>query len=729
MLSDNEILNVVRSAASNTIGTSDNDSELGQQRADAIDYYHGKMDDMPALPGWSKVTTRDVFQTIESILPDILEVFTSSEDIMEFKPESEEDVDRARQETDVVNQVFYQDNRGFLVLYTFIKDALQAKNGFVKVWWEDSETEEQEHYFDQTDIDLAILQDDLDVEVDDIETFAPDEDDKEVEIVDGQLVEGETKKLHNVIVTRSKDASLARVMAVPPEEIAVSAEAKTLQSAELVRHVPKDVTRSQLLEMGLPEDKVEQLGTIGEDETEEEIARDKLFQRDVRKKTLNRSQDKVEVADNYIRIDIKENGKSELWHIMTGDDDTVLLDKTRITRVPISTMTPIIEPHQLFGISLADLVMDLQRIKTFFTRAAIDNAAALNNQRPIISESQMADSTIDDVLMNRPSAPIVVAGDVRSAITYAQNNNISGDMIGLIKYFDTVQAERTGVTRFGQDMDPDGLKRDISATEFSGQRMDALKAVRLIALIFAETGIRDMMVNIHHVLQSHSGNKKKAIRLNNKFVDVNPREWRTRTDMQINIGLGTGTKQEQIAQLNFILAQQKEAFATQNLQDGPMVTLEQIRYTMGRIIELMGFKTSEAFFNEVGPQPKPEQQEPAPDPVLIAAQMKAQNDKEKNGIEREKNLINAQIKQEDNELDRQVEIFQITQELQLAAQAQNQEFDFKTAVAQAKLLLENKKIDLRAEETGINMGINFAERLEGISTDLGRPVEVGGEAG
>ena len=146
MLSDSEILNVVRSAASNTIGTSDNDSELGKQRADAIDYYHGKMDDMPALPGWSKVTTRDVFTTIESILPDILEVFTSSEDIMEFKPETEEDVDRARQETDVVNQVFYQDNRGFLVLYTFIKDALQAKNGFVKVWWEKKDSEEIEKY-------------------------------------------------------------------------------------------------------------------------------------------------------------------------------------------------------------------------------------------------------------------------------------------------------------------------------------------------------------------------------------------------------------------------------------------------------------------------------------------------------------------------------------------------------------------------------------------------------
>ena len=95
MLSDKEILSAVRAEAANTIGTSDVDSELGKQRAAAIDYYHGKMDDFPALPGWSKVTTRDVFQTIESALPDLLEIFASTEDVMEFLPEGEEDIEKA----------------------------------------------------------------------------------------------------------------------------------------------------------------------------------------------------------------------------------------------------------------------------------------------------------------------------------------------------------------------------------------------------------------------------------------------------------------------------------------------------------------------------------------------------------------------------------------------------------------------------------------------------------
>lgn len=727
MLSELEILNVIRNENANTIGTSDTSSELGKQRSKAIDYYHGKMRDLPPLPGWSGVTTRDVFQTIESALPDLLEIFTSNEDIMEFLPEEEEDIQKARQETDVVNHVFYQENKGFLVLYTFIKDSLQAKNGFVKTWWEDRETSDEEHYFNQSDVDLAILQSDDNVEISEIESVVVDPDNLETLVEGGELVEGDPIKSHNVVITRTKDASRVRVQAVPPEEVAVSSEALDLQSATLVRHTPRDKTRSNLLEIGVDPEKVNSLKSVDDDDSEESLARDILFDDDtLNQNANNRSQQNVDVADNYIRLDMRENGKSELWHVMTGDDDTVLLSKTRIARVPISTMTPIIEPHKLFGLSLADLVMDLQRISTFFTRAAIDNAAALNNQRPIISEDGMADSTIDDILMNRPASPIVVKGDVRQAMTYASNNNIAPDMVGLIQYFDSVKTERTGITRFGQDMDPNAIRKDISATEFAGQRSDALKTIKLIARIFAETGLKDMMINIHHALQSHSGNKDRAFRLNGKFVQVNPREWRARTDMEINIGLGTGTKQEQIAQLGGILEQQKIAFVTQGNKDGDLVKLSQIRHTLARIVELQGFKTADAFFEQVDDDRKVPEEKEQPNPELLKIQADSQNNQQKNQIEHQNNVMNAKIKQQDNQQKLELQAFQIVSELQMKAEAQGMEFDFKAAVAEAKLALEQQKIDLSVEEKGINMGVSFAKDLDSISTDLTDSVRVGG---
>lgn len=731
MLNDQEILNAVRAEAANTIGTSHTDSELGRQRSEAIDYYHGKMDDFPPLPGWSMVTMRDVFETIESIMPDLLDIFSSSEDIMEFMPEGEEDVDRAQEETDVVNHVFYQQNSGFLILYTFIKDALMAKNGFTKTWWEQKQSDEIEEYFDIDDEAFAVLEDDDNIEITDVETikkktgeFAPSiiVDDQgnpttgpEIEIV---------LTTHNVTAKRSKDASQVRVQAIPPEEVAISREALSLQSASLVRHVPKHVTRTQLLELGVDPTKVNTLQTIGVRDTEEELARDTLFRHERHKKTINKANQRVDVADNYVRIDVNENGKSELWHVMTGSKDTVLLSKTRITRVPISTITPIIEPHQIFGTSIADLVIDIQRIRTFLVRAALDNAAATNNQRPIISESASTPTTIDDILMNRPGSPIIVKGDVRAALTYAPNNNIAGDMVSLTQYFDTVRTERTGVQRFGQSMNPDAIRKDVSATEFAGTQADFLKATKLIARIFAETGLKDLMINIHHTLKSHSGDKKLSIRLNGTFTDVDPRSWINRTDMQINVGLGTGTKAEQIAQLNQILERQLQAYQVQGFQDGDLVKLSQIRYTLGRITTLQGFKTADAFFNPIDDDreipPPPEQ---APDPALVKIESDAQIAREKLQIEQQKNSVDAQIALKKNDDDLQLKIFQITQELELKARELKLEFDFKTTRAQAELILKARQIESNEIAEGARMGVDFAERADNI----GSGVNIGGD--
>jgi hypothetical protein len=44
-----------------------------------------------------------------------------------------------------------------MTLYSFIKDALLQKVGIVKVWWEETEQEERETYYDLTDDQFALL--------------------------------------------------------------------------------------------------------------------------------------------------------------------------------------------------------------------------------------------------------------------------------------------------------------------------------------------------------------------------------------------------------------------------------------------------------------------------------------------------------------------------------------------------------------------------------------------
>lgn len=126
-----------------------NASQLASERADAMMYYLGDMSkDMPTQDGRSKAVSTDVADTIEGLLPWVMDIFAGSDEVVRFEPVGPEDEEAAQQETDYVNHVFMQQNPGWMTLYTFFKDALLQKNGFVKVWWEETEQEQRETYFD-----------------------------------------------------------------------------------------------------------------------------------------------------------------------------------------------------------------------------------------------------------------------------------------------------------------------------------------------------------------------------------------------------------------------------------------------------------------------------------------------------------------------------------------------------------------------------------------------------
>ena len=133
-------------------------ARLSEERADAMDYYLGDMSkDMPAQDGRSRAVSTDVSDTIEGLLPNLMDIFAGSDEVVRFEPVGPEDEEAAQQETDYVNHVFMQQNNGFMVLYSFVKDALLSKVGIVKVWWEEREEEERETYYDLTEDQFAML--------------------------------------------------------------------------------------------------------------------------------------------------------------------------------------------------------------------------------------------------------------------------------------------------------------------------------------------------------------------------------------------------------------------------------------------------------------------------------------------------------------------------------------------------------------------------------------------
>lgn len=152
-------------------------SKLSGERADAMDYYNGHMEkDMPAPEGRSQAVSSDVADTVEGMMPPLMEIFFGGDEVVKFEPVGPDDVKAAEQETDYVNHVFTQVNPGFLVTYSFIKDALLSKVGVVKVWWEEKTLEERESYYDLTPDEFALLMADDDVEIVEHTEHAPGED-------------------------------------------------------------------------------------------------------------------------------------------------------------------------------------------------------------------------------------------------------------------------------------------------------------------------------------------------------------------------------------------------------------------------------------------------------------------------------------------------------------------------------------------------------------------------
>src|ERR1700716_313508 len=195
---------------------SDLKAMLASERADAMDYYLSDMShDMPSPEGRSRAVSTDVADTIEGLMPSLMEIFGGGDEVVRFEPVGPEDVAAAEQETDYVNHVFMQANPGFLILYSFIKDALLSKVGVVKVWWEERSLEERETYYDLPDDGYAILAAEPDIEI------VAHRARPAVASPEGDETPEGLPLLHDVECVRARSAAGVKIEPVPPEGVGI----------------------------------------------------------------------------------------------------------------------------------------------------------------------------------------------------------------------------------------------------------------------------------------------------------------------------------------------------------------------------------------------------------------------------------------------------------------------------------------------------------------------------
>jgi hypothetical protein len=593
--------------------------QLSQSRKKSIEYYLG--DKLGTeIDGRSQVVSTDVSDTVESILPNLLRIFTASDKVVRCDPVTAEDVPLADQATAYINHVFYKDNNGFQLLYNFFKDALIEKNGFLKIYYDESEKVEHETYKNLTQAEKDALNDTQD-EIEEVEEEVFEDEkakeafDKQIEALEAQgldtsQIQKPNFNLYNCKIKRIKKQGKIKIESVPPEEFLIDRTAKSIDDAEFVSHKVL-MTRSEIIEMGFDEEEVMQLPTSSVDiYNNEEIVRQRNIDEYPVDTPADKSTEKVLVYESYIRYDADGDGIAELRKIISaGDDGYTVLENMPCDNIPFVTITPIPMPHRFYGRSISELVEDIQLMKSTVMRQLLDNMYLTNNNRVAIMDGMV---NMDDLLTTRPGGVVRTKQPPSQVMQPLQAQPISQQAFPLLSYLDSVREVRTGITKQVQGLDPDTLSAK-TATGVNALMTQTQMRSELIARIFAETGVKDLFRKIFELMVKYQ-DKERIVMLNNQYVPVKPTEWRDKFNINIVVGLGTGSKEQQILLLNNILERQIQAFSLQGGKEMPMVTLKNMYNTLSKIIENAGLKNVESYF--VDPDlGKQMMQPPAPPPL------------------------------------------------------------------------------------------------------------------
>jgi hypothetical protein len=600
------------------------DTELSQKRAKALEYYRGTMSDTPAMTGRSSVVSMDVADTIGWMLPGIIRVFTASDRMAIYEPEKPQDEEFAKQATDYVNYVFTKDNPGYRIMWDATHDSLLLGNGIVKHWWDTQEEIETSEHSGLTEEQIAILQGDQWAEV-----VAQKPGEPQVIMVPaptGQMMEMPLQTF-DVKVKRVVRSGRLRVECIEPEDFLLDRNATRIEEARFCAH-RRDVTRSELIELGFDRDLVENLPVDRFSNLQQEkISRDEassLFFNNVGDESMLT----VELFECYVKADVDGDGIAETvraYYAGAGATGELLDWEVWDDDLPFSDIPCEPVPHRWDARSVADDTQDIQRVKTVLQRGLLDNTYWNNNPMTAAEEGSVVNP---DVLRSprfgatvyykkgaTPPAPL--------AIPY-----VGDKLLMALQHFDTVREMRTGVSRSTMALDPEALQNQ-TATAANNQKDAAYSQVELIARNQAELGWRRVFRQILKLIVKHQ-DRPRTIRLRDTWVEMDPRSWNANMDATINIGLGTGSRDRDMAMLNQILNVQmamtdrlaQGGFSAQALEMVPKINMTAIK-----LAESAGIKNPDQFYLDIKPEMLEQMKQEAanrPDPEMQKEQVKAQ---------------------------------------------------------------------------------------------------------
>jgi len=690
---------------------------LSKTRETALDYYLGNPMGNE-VDGRSKVISSDVSDAIEPLMANLMRIFTQSNKLFHCEPVGVEDVEIAEQSTDYINHIFFKKNNGWVLLHNFLKDALLEKNGFLKVYHEYTDKVVRESYEGLSDDEYLMLIDDNDVEVIEHteyvdenptgdyqqEPVAPMGMEETHTMPDGTVhpfatheeyeanmmgMEQEPKPvidvqptamLHDVVIHRINKKGKTCIEGIPPEEMLIESNAKSIDDANFIAQ-KKMMTRGELIELGFDRETVMSLPTERvEDMNTEFQTRHSDIHNSIQRDITDLSTQDVEVFECYVKCDYSGTHKSELRKfVVAGNNGETLLSDEPYDSFPFVTATPIIMPHRLYGRSIAELVQDVQSVKTYVMRALNDNIYGIQNNRLAIDDSRV---NVSDILSNRPNMIVRTKGNPMESIQTMPVQSIGDTAYPLLKYYDELKESRTGVTKLGQGLNADALNSQTS-TGLNQVMTQAQSRVEFIARTFAHTGVNDLGKKILECIVKYQ-NKEDIVRIRNKFVPYKPYEWKDRCDISITSALGTGNQDQQMIFLNNILERQVQALTTQGNPSAPLVNLKKIYNTLEMMVESAGLKNVDLFFldPEQNPIPEEEPAEPSEFEKVSMAQIEGEN---------KRKLAELELKQKEVELKAEKQLLDFETKIQELELNYGRQIDQEEIKRQTKLSVEAMK--------------------------------------
>lgn len=657
------------------------------------------------VKGRSQVITSEVFEVVETITAEMMDVLTSAERIVTFRATSEQDEKQAEGETDACNAIFWEENEGFENLQTWVKSGLIEQVGYIRSGWAEVREVEFAEFVDVPPEapELFLQQSQANPEITEAELLS-------VEQAESGMVSFKAK------LTRRRYAY--QIDPLPYEQVIVTPRwrKQSLQDCPFVAIKDDSKSKSDLIAMGFhPEDVEELLKAAGHEarfETEDNDEQE--------------DDSKITIYEAYALFDMNGDGIDERIKCWCATEKGKLLRWAdgkeaveEVDCVPVYAWTPILVPHRHAGRSVAEITDDIQRQNTVLMRSLFDSIYATLYPRPEVATEGATKDTWTDLASPDHGAPIRVK--TPGTINWQRAPGIIGDMIPMLQRMDAMKEERTGVTKLAQGLDKNALTQTASGQ--AALMSQAMKRIKLIARNMAEYGLKDLFVGMHRDLRK--GNWKSIpYKRGDAWVDANPLQWPSRKKMRVSVGTGNGDRMEQRETLMAVLAQQKEAV----MAGSPLADESKIYAAIDRLVRMGGYPSASAFFNDPkGPeyqqivaQRQAQPKEPSPEMLIAQAEnTKAQAD-----------VMNAQNRAKELEQKGAIEVANIQAEEARAQREHEAEMQrlaleteqarLKVAEAASKEAREDRKVDLQETELVLDERFRRDEMAVDVQQDQAR---------